>query len=91
MRSSFSDSMPPPPQGDLDGQVRDAFSAWDQCHGAIRELREDYDEAMLLYERRDAPDPAALRARIKGLQVDCDQLFFTMLKAAEARTRERYI
>lgn len=90
MGSSFNDSQHPSDE-DVDEQVRAAFAAWDDCHEAIRNLRKEYDAAMQLYERRDAGDPAELRARIKGLQVDCDQLFFRMLKAAEIRTRERYI
>lgn len=75
----------------LDLDVREAFEAWDECYSDISALRSDYDAAMLLYDRREGPDPAALRARLKGLQADCDQLFFTLLKSAELRMRERYI
>lgn len=87
------DPLPPPQEGalSLDDRVRSTFAAWDESHVAICGLRGDYDAAMHLYERRDGPDPAALRARLKGLQIDCDQFFFTFLKAAETRSRERYI
>ncbi len=83
----------PPAEGalSLDDHVRSTFAAWDEVHVAISGLRADYDAAMRLYERRDGPDPSALRARLKGLQTDCDQLFFTFLRAAETRSRERYI
>ena len=75
----------------VDERVHHAFAAWNDCHVQIHALRQEYDGAMLLYERRDGPDPTGLRTRIKGLQVDCDQMFFALLKAAEMRTRERYI
>jgi hypothetical protein len=83
----------PDPHGDgsLDEVVRQAFEAWDQCYCGLSMLRHEYDAAMQLHERREGPDPAPLRARLKGLQADCDQLFFKLLKAAESRMRERYI
>lgn len=46
---------------------------------------------MALHARRDGPDPAALRVRLKELQDECDLRFFQLLKAAEQRTRERYL
>ena len=79
------------PEADLDERVGHAFTTWDNSHRALLPLRTEYDRAMQLYERRDGPDPMELRGRIKAAQGACDELFFQLLKAAEVRTRERYI
>ncbi len=89
--SSTTSSRPPPDEPTIDDVVRQAFVAWDDCHLQIHGLRVEYDAAMQLHERRDGPDPSPLRIRLKTMQTNCDQLFFALLKAAEVRTRERYI
>lgn len=84
-------SQPPPGEPTIDDAVRLAFDAWDGCHVQIHNLRREYDAAVQVHERRDGPDPSDLRLRLRSMQTNCDQLFFAMLKAAETRTRERYI
>jgi hypothetical protein len=91
MRSAYRSPISPSGGASLNSDVREAFEAWDVCYCGIASLRQEYDAAMQLHDRHDGPDPAAMRGQLKALQAECDKLYFSLLKVAEERMRERYI
>ncbi|MBK0391354.1 hypothetical protein [Ramlibacter algicola] len=83
------------PNGDfadsLDTHGHQAFHAWDLSHCDVRDLRPSYELARYHHEQEGGPEPVDLRTRIRATQVECDRPFFRFLRAAEDRTRIRFI